>query len=89
MKKRIRNLSLIVAFALLAAFIPLLRGSGTVAYADGDFLIENGVLKKYNGTSSKVVIPDLEILYQTDENIYSQCYMERNTALLHNQRQRG
>ena len=28
MKKRIRNLSLIVAFALLAAFIPLLRGSG-------------------------------------------------------------
>ena len=57
MKKRIRNLSLIVAFALLAAFIPLLRGSGTVAYADGDFLIENGVLKKYNGTSSKVVIP--------------------------------
>ena len=51
MKKRIRNLSLIVAFALLAAFIPLLRGSGTVAYADGDFLIENGVLKKYNGTS--------------------------------------
>ena len=71
MKKRIRNLSLIVAFALLAAFIPLLRGSGTVAYADGDFLIENGVLKKYNGTSSKVVIPDLEILYQTDENIYT------------------
>ena len=43
MKKPFRDLSLVIAFALLAAMIPLLRGGGTTAYAAGDFTIENGV----------------------------------------------
>ena len=57
MKKPFRDLSLVIAFALLAAMIPLLRGGGTTAYAAGDFTIENGVLKAYNGAGGNVVIP--------------------------------
>ncbi len=58
MKKTLRSLSLVVAFCLMAAFVPLLRGGGTTAYADGDFTIEDGVLTRYNGTAEEVVVPD-------------------------------
>ena len=58
MKKAMKTLPLAIAFALLAAFIPLLSGGGMTARADGDFTIENGVLKKYNGSGGYVVVPD-------------------------------
>ena len=58
MKKTIRSLSLVIAFSLLAAVVPLLRGSGMTARAAGDFVIEDGVLTAYNGAGGKVVIPD-------------------------------
>lgn len=58
MKKTLRSLSLIAVFCLMAAFVPLLRGSGTTAYADGDFNIEDGVLTRYSGTAEEVVVPD-------------------------------
>ena len=46
-----------MVFCLLAAFVPMMRG-GTTAFAASDFTIENGVLKKYNGSGGDVVIPD-------------------------------
>ena len=58
MKKTLRSLSLIVAFCLAAAFVPLLRGGGTAVYADGDFTIVNGVLTRYTGSGGDVTIPD-------------------------------
>ena len=37
MKKTVRTLSFIAAFALMATIIPLLRGGGLTAYASGSF----------------------------------------------------
>ena len=37
MKKTVRTLSIIAAFALMATIIPLLRGGGLTAYASGSF----------------------------------------------------
>ncbi len=49
-------MSLTLVFCLLAAFVPLI-GGGMTAYADGDFIIENGVLTRYTGSAENVVIP--------------------------------
>ena len=57
MKKTLRSLSLIAAFALMATIIPLLRGGGLTAYASSDFTVENGVLTAYTGDDATVTIP--------------------------------
>ena len=57
MKKTLKSLSLIAAFALMATIIPLLRGGGFTAYAASDFTVENGVLTKYTGDDATVTIP--------------------------------
>ncbi len=57
MKQSLKNLSLVLVFCMMAAFIPL-TGGGLTVYADGDFTIEDGVLTKYNGLGGDVVIPD-------------------------------
>ena len=57
MKKTVRTLSFIAAFALMATIIPLLRGGGLTAYASGSFDVQNGVLVKYTGDDATVEIP--------------------------------
>ncbi len=54
MKKTVRTLSFIAAFALMATIIPLLRGGGLTAYASGSFDVQNGVLVKYTGDDATV-----------------------------------
>ncbi len=58
MKKTLRSLSLIAAFALMATIIPLLRGGGLTAYADSPFVVSSaGALTGYTGTDATVTIP--------------------------------
>ncbi len=58
LSKKLRVLSLALVFAMLAAFVPALSGSGTTAYAAGDFTVENGTLTKYTGSGGAVAIPN-------------------------------
>ena len=74
MKKTLRSLSLIAAFALMATIIPLLRGGGLTAYASSDFTVENGVLTKYTGDDATVTIPSTvtrikSTAFQTSHNM--------------------
>ena len=55
MKKRI--ISLVLILTMLGLFVPSGAGSMNV-FADGDFVIQNGVLTKYTGAGGRVVIPD-------------------------------
>ncbi len=53
MKKTTKILSVILALVMVLSIIPMASFA-----ADGDFVIENGVLTAYNGAGGNVVIPD-------------------------------
>ena len=53
MKKTTKILSVILALVMVLSIIPMASFA-----ADGDFVIENGVLTAYNGAGGDVVIPD-------------------------------
>lgn len=57
MKKSIKSLSIVVAFCMLASFLPMMGEKAFTVYADGDFTITDGVLTQYNGSGGDVVIP--------------------------------
>ncbi len=57
LSKKLRVLSLVLVFAMLAAFVPVLSDGGATSYAAGDFTVEDGTLTKYTGSGGNIIIP--------------------------------
>ncbi|MGI6174158.1 MAG: leucine-rich repeat protein [Christensenellales bacterium] len=74
--RRILSLALLALLLVSAVYAPL---SPAVAHADDVFVIDNGVLKKYNGPGGNVRIP--KGITEIGENAFKDCFGLKTVAI--------